>query len=97
MSAAQVLKTAFISTVLAASAFSGAAHAQEKELGADGLYKEPICGYAFRIKKSLSILVGEEPTGIKEANGKWDMEIYADPKDNLISPQAQIHISRYLQ
>lgn len=61
-------------------AFTGAAHAAEKEVDANGIYKEPICDYAFRITKSLTTMVEELPTGLKASTDKWDMEIYANAK-----------------
>ena len=79
MSAVFSLKTALISTVLAASAFSGAAYAQEAERGPDGMFKEPSCDYDFTIKRSLEKIGKKIPTGIKASNDKWDMEIYANP------------------
>lgn len=77
MSAIDTMKNAFVSTLLLASGFSGAAYAQEREYGPDGLYKEPICDYEFRVKKSLTIMGEKFPTGLKASTDKWDMEIYA--------------------
>ena len=81
MSAVHAMKTALLSTLLVASAFSGAAYAQEKERGPDGLYKEPTCDFDFSIKKALSKMSGKVPTGLKASNSKWDMEIYANAQD----------------
>lgn len=75
----QKVLCAFLVFVFAAC--TGAAHAYEKEIDASGLYKEPICDYDFRIKKSLAILGEKFPTGLKASTDRWDMEIYAT-KDN---------------
>lgn len=81
MAASNALKTAFISSLLAISALPGISNADQRELDAEGFYKEPVCGHHALIKQSLSIMVGEEPTGIKASNAKWDMEIYLNKKD----------------
>ncbi|WP_042955277.1 hypothetical protein [Pseudomonas sp. G5(2012)] len=52
------------------------------ELDVEELYKQPICGYDRVIKKGLKLVLGEEPTGIKAENDKWELEIYTDPKHN---------------
>jgi len=47
-----------------------------------GLRTSPICDYSFRIIKSLSIMLEQEPTGIKASNDKWDMEVYVSQTGN---------------
>ena len=69
--------------MLVAGTFTGTVFAQHKgepEYGADGMYRQPICDYSFRITKSLAIMLEEVATGIKASNEKWDMEIYANAK-----------------
>lgn len=81
MSAVHTFGKAIASTILVASVFSGAAFAQHKgepEYGEDGMYKQPICDYSFRITKPLATMLKEVPTGLKASNDKWDMEIYAN-------------------
>lgn len=79
------LRMAFLSPLMIISTFSVAAHAATsaplREVDAEDLYKKPVCAYDAVVKKSLEIQLGEVPTGIKESNAKWDMEIYSNPQD----------------
>ena len=53
------------------------AQANDREIdAATDLYKQPICDFKFRIVKGLSIIAGQEPSGIGASNNDWDMEIY---------------------
>jgi len=93
MSGSVTARTAMFSThtfkrvitiaMLVAGNFTGTVFAQykgEPEYGADGMYRQPICDYSFRITKPLAIMFEEVATGIKASNEKWDMEIYANAK-----------------
>ncbi|MNE46541.1 hypothetical protein D3C80_1408840 [compost metagenome] len=83
MTSVSLLKIAALGSLLASSTIAGTAIADydilTREQSAEGLFKEPICDYDFRIKKGLSTLLGEQPTGITASNSKWDMELYANP------------------
>lgn len=84
MAKLDLLKIVALGSVLGSSLLAGSASAGsvlDREQDAEGLFKEPICDYDFRIKKSLSFLLGEQPTGIKSSNSKWEMELYANPTD----------------
>ena len=75
------LTTALVAAFVVAIVHSGPTIAQERERTSEGFYKDPTCSYDFSIKRSLIKISGEEPTGIKASNSKWDMEIYANVKD----------------
>lgn len=85
MTNVSLLKIAALGSLLASSTIAGTAIADydilTREQSAEGLFKEPTCDYEVRIKRSLSTLLGEQPTGIKASNSKWDMELYANPTD----------------
>ncbi len=72
------LKACLISAAFAASTLSVMpAHANDPAIDpASDMYKEPLCGARRNINRSLLTIAGQEPTGIKASNDKWDMEIY---------------------
>ena len=78
-----IFRMAVACTMLVGCLLTEAAHAQHKgepEYGADGMYKQPLCDYSFRITKPLAIMFEEVPTGIKASSDSWDMEIFANSK-----------------
>ncbi|WP_137137928.1 hypothetical protein [Pseudomonas asiatica] len=80
-----LLKVAALGSLLSLSALAGAAtdstnpYAAERD--PEGFLKEPICAFHKSVRKSLEVFLDEVPTGLRAANGEWDMEILADPAD----------------
>jgi len=81
-----LLKTGLVASIFALGAMAAApAHAErewERERDANGLYKEPVCDFGFRVKSALINIAKQTPTGIKASNDKWEMEIYNNPETN---------------
>lgn len=71
------LKTCMISAAFALSSLAATpAHADLEIDPATDLFKEPLCRAQTNTIRALKIISGQEPTGIKASNDKWDMEIY---------------------
>lgn len=74
------IRTALLALVpaLGATALSTQANEWERERDANGLYREPVCDFAFRVKSALANFSKQVPTGLTAANEKWEMEIYSN-------------------
>jgi len=85
MAGVRNLRINVLAFLLLWGAMENTAHAEENIINrardGDGLYKEPICDYEFRIQKSLSIMLGEKPSGVTATSNAWEMEIYSNPQD----------------
>jgi len=77
-----LLKTGLVASIFALGAMvaapANAAGDWDRERDANGLYKEPACDFAFRVKSALTNFSKQAPTGIKASNDKWEMEIYSN-------------------
>lgn len=75
-----LLKTGLVASIFALGAMALPAQANEweRERDANGLYKEPVCDFAFRVKSALTNFSKQASTGLKASNDKWEMEIYSN-------------------